>query len=342
MGRERKSPYLGRNIYLAILLVLATSLATVIGEVWTSLASYTAFAARLFLIVALVFVVWSVLRVANRDHHLRDDNLLKSLAPVRWMKGVIRRFGKQKPYEHNSEALSAALVASLRAIPALNYEKIEKASARFADTSLSSSSSVFLKTSSFRESDALLVDLLVAFLTNGCSAQITSAARHPAELIFLLAKDLNAKAPGKAKQSLKRLAVVDAYTPHFGFTDSIHQVMKEEIEKLGVMFFLSRPTFAGIHSATARAFNQIRKEEGKVEGPRQPCLLIYEGTAALADLESPEQLRVFIRHVLPSERLWGGMFSVWIEPCPDDQTDRILAAYCDVTQEMMPNESSGT
>jgi len=46
---------------------------------------------------------------------------------------------------------------------------------------------------------------------------------------------------------------------------------------------------------------------------RKPTLTIYEGTNALVELESTEQYRIFIRHLLPSERLWGGMFTFVIE-----------------------------
>jgi len=62
---------------------------------------------------------------------------------------------------------------------------------------------------------------------------------------------------------------------------------------------------------------------------RKPTLTIYEGTNALVELESTEQYRIFIRHLLPSERLWGGMFTFVIESVISEQDLALLRTYTD-------------
>jgi hypothetical protein len=87
-------------------------------------------------------------------------------------------------------------------------------------------------------------------------------------------------------------------------------------------------SFAGIHSAAARAFNLLKKKSG-APSQRDPILVIYEDCYALSDLESPEQYRVFIRHVLPSERQFGGMYTVAVESSILSRDWSLLKSYTD-------------
>jgi hypothetical protein len=78
-----------------------------------------------------------------------------------------------------------------------------------------------------------------------------------------------------------------------------------------------------MHSASSREVipEQVRHEH------RKPTLVIYEDTYALTDLESPEQYRIFVRHVMPSERMWDGMFTVFLESTQPDSDWKMLQAY---------------
>jgi hypothetical protein len=102
----------------------------------------------------------------------------------------------------------------------------------------------------------------------------------------------------------------------------------------------SSVSYAGIHTATAKAFNKLKDEAGK--RVRQPTLVVYEGCNALVDLESPEQYRIFVRHVIPSERAFGGMFTVFIEPTLPAAEAALLESYADVfvgpTQDVLTRE----
>ncbi len=69
---------------------------------------------------------------------------------------------------------------------------------------------------------------------------------------------------------------------------------------------------------------------------RQPTLVIYEGAYSLVDLESAEQYRIFVRHVLPSERLWDGMFTVFVE-CGQAEVDwSLLQGYASMKLDLRP------
>ena len=84
-------------------------------------------------------------------------------------------------------------------------------------------------------------------------------------------------------------------------------------------------TYAGMHTASSRAFNVIQKQVGHKH--RRPTLVIYEDAYALSDLESPDQYRIFVRHVMPSERMWHAMFTVFLEAAPPPYDWSVLQAY---------------
>jgi len=128
------------------------------------------------------------------------------------------------------------------------------------------------------------------------------------------------------------ITAIDAYTPHFGFTDSIHGQASARIDELGVEVIRSAPSYAGMHTAAAKAFNAAMKRSKKTRGIalRPPTLVIYEGARELVDIESEEQYRLFLRHVMPSEQLWGGMLTLFVEFNPSDEDADILRSYADV------------
>ena len=74
---------------------------------------------------------------------------------------------------------------------------------------------------------------------------------------------------------------------------------------------------------------------------RHPILVIYEDSYALADLESPEQYRIFVRHVLPSERMWDGMFTVFLETAQPEYDWRLLHSYASMKLDLRRSEKAG-
>ena len=84
---------------------------------------------------------------------------------------------------------------------------------------------------------------------------------------------------------------------------------------------------AGLHTATAKAFNITKKtiraqtpHAGTARSIRKPHRMIYDSVSALADASGIEQVRLFFRHVIPSERSYG-MFTLIIE---SEKSDEVL------------------
>jgi hypothetical protein len=159
-----------------------------------------------------------------------------------------------------------------------------------------------------------------AFLRHGAWLQYTACGRHPAEFISNLRLEWERYEGSKEawEKIAGKIVIVDAFTPHFGFTDSIHVEMSKWLETSGIWCAVSGPTYAGIHSGAAKAFNELKRRQGK-KVPREFTLVCYESPSAIMDVESVEQYRIFIRHVASSERLWGGMFTLFLEEktCPE-------------------------
>ena len=197
------------------------------------------------------------------------------------------------------------------------------------------SATLSLVSSSYHSADGHLLKVAEGFLQNGAYVQYTPCGRHPVEFVSKLESSWSESArtgPRKAwKEVAGQVVVVDAYTAHFGFYDSVHEPRTKLLEKqFGVSVVPCGPTFAGIHTATAAAFNAIKKKEKRAENQiRKPALLVFEATYALVDLESPEQYRRFFRHVIPSERMWGSMFTLVIELGLDEDSKVLLRGYSD-------------
>jgi hypothetical protein len=174
------------------------------------------------------------------------------------------------------------------------------------------------------QGNTLLAELATMFLRRGFLVQILSASRHPFEFVVCLKEHAQVDNLNWL-DVIDRIQVIDAYTPHFGFTDSIYRKKDIMLDELGVHRLRSQMTYAGIHSATSRAFNQASKRTPG--SARKPTLLIYEDCYALSDLESSEQYRIFVRHVLPSERAWDSMFTVFVETAQSDSDWKALQAH---------------
>lgn len=126
--------------------------------------------------------------------------------------------------------------------------------------------------------------------------------------------------------------MIDAYSPHFAFLDSIYIKKDQELVALGITRIPAAMTYAGMHSASSRGFKAIQRQVTGTD--RNPTLVVYEDAYALSDLESAEQYRIFVRHVMPSERMWDGMFTVFLESAQPEQDWKILQAYANMTLDL--------
>ncbi len=332
-ARERKTPYLTNSLYstafwifLSSLLMLVAQFIEPLNKTWGIVASISA---KALLVIGAINITVSIMRIHNRHVNFRDDNLIKNLAFIRRVRNYWKAIRQSPSYEYDPPKLPQDLIEVLKESQCFTTDQLVHAGARIVGSvDERPSISAVYRVTSLAQSDERLINLAAQLLNKEWSVQYATCIRHPIEFIEKLRQSLSKTSKSDWREIVKQIVVVDAYTPHFGFTDSIHLEVTNSLKKSGVHCVTSAPSYAGIHTATAKAFNKIKEQRGG--RPRIPTLIIYEGLYALVDLESIEQYRIFIRHVIPSERLWGGMFTFVIESSIRDEDLAVLRAYADI------------
>jgi len=344
-AREQKTPYITSSIFGTSLLVLVTIGASLASEHlfppesrWRHLIGVVASS---LMGIAILNVLYSIWTVRHRKLNFRDDEMLKSLRVIRGAKAIWRRF-RPATYEHDPIGLGP-LLQSIRELPSLKGESFERAIERGSgvDDKLALSLSVACRVLTHAQSDHLLTELCLPFLREGCWIQYVACGRHPIEFVLQLKKACT-KASLVFRKHADRIVAIDAYSPHFGFTDSIHAEMRSRVKGLSVRCETADASYPSLHGAAARSFNYIqRRQRAQGDNVRLPTLLIYDEPYAITDVESIEQYRIFVRHLIPSERLWGGMLTVVVESAISDEALRLLAAYVDVFLDLtLPDEGA--
>jgi len=350
VARERKSPYTINSIYRTVALVVVGLVLDVLSDLLVDISDIAfagvSVAAKVLLFSAAISLIFDIASIYNQQVHFRDDpgyKVLKNSAFMRKRKAARRLRNPQPTYEHTAKRMPATLAAELKALTFLDPAVVEEAERRTADTSdqIRLSASLAYVATAIKNVDAKLLSIAGAFLKNGCPVQFITCIRHPAEFLVQLRTWWKENGQSDWSEVNKRVIVVDAFTPHFGFTDSIHEEFEYRVKKeFGVYVARSPRSYAGLHTSAAWAFNRIRKQY-EVEG-RPFTLVIYEGCHALVDLESVERYRLFLRHVFPSERVWGGMLTVFAEIGIPDAEQRLLRSYADLfIQDDDPSTRSG-
>jgi hypothetical protein len=319
VGRERKSPYIINFVYpifLLCLVVAAAALLAVLFPAWLALPVLQASAA--LLVVAFAFSALRVYRIAVRSVYFVDSIHLKHLPGVRqWRRRKALR-NPRRNYAHDTLPISADLQMEIVQILS------DAGGNDFENRQELKPQALALAVQHQGQGNKLLAQLSEAFLRHGCSVQYLTASRHPIEFIESLKRHLEDRGLTWPEHT-KRIVVIDAYSPHFAFLDSIYPKKDVEIASLDVTCVASKMTYAGMHTASSKAFHVIKEQMDNRE--RRPTLVIYEDSYALTDLESPEQYRIFVRHVIPSERMWDGMFTVFLESAMPDADWRMLQGY---------------
>ena len=254
-----------------------------------------------------------------RLHHFVDHVSLKNLPIVLEIRRWSKKLSNKTSYEYNPLKFA-------QAVDDLFSElfKTHRAEIR----TLTDARALCIKTAYLQQSTDCLVEMALICLRNDVSVQYLTASHHPIHFLNALSRRAAALNLDFGAIARKKLVVIDAYQAHYAFLDSIYLKRTAELERMGVVCLVAKMSYAGIHTAASRAFNDLKaRTGGQVRGP---ALVIYEDPLALADLESVEQYRVFIRHVLPSERIWDSMFTVVVETAPPESEWRLLRSYADV------------
>jgi hypothetical protein len=325
VGRERKSPHQINKVFPILFFCLLGAIADLISTVLYDTGAEVALKAGLgFLILAMSMTAWRLYRFYFRFALFVDSGNPKYFHFMRTLKAWGRDIRNKQIYEHHAISVPDDLKKEI-----LEILKEETNSQFFNLTA--DPKSVALHSDGQRQATTVLARIAIAFLKKQYPVQYMTASRHPIEFV----EKLKAILPGTLDWNAicKNIVVVDAYTKHFGFTDSIYFTATRKLTNLYVTPVTSSISYAGLHTASSRAFNKIKSMSPEAD-TRNPALVIYEDSYALSDLESPEQYRVFIRHVLPSERLWEGMFTIFVETALPDSDWDLLRSYVDVYAEL--------
>lgn len=350
VGRERKSPYVINAVFPVLLLCLSTAAIACLSSVLPTW--WKAWGLVISVVLLVAAFVWSISVIAKVS--VRFIYFVEAVKPHdvwllrRWR--LRRQLGNLAPtYSHDANPIPADLKTSI--IEILNGTSDAKLQVREHLDPLS----LAVLTEHQGQANRIFAELAHVFLKAGFTVQYLTASRHPIEFLAYLAehigRDKGQDGTNSGSKALKKyrekIVVIDAYSSHFAFLDSIYPRKDREVESLGISLIPSKATYAGMHSAGSRAFKTIRS---KTHGDqRNPTLVIYEDCHALSDLESPEQYRIFVRHVMPSERMWGGMFTVFAESMQPEADWRVLQSYAsmkldyreDVVREKSPPPRAG-
>ncbi len=342
-ARERKTPYITGTVYSAVIFVLLIIFIDLLSKfcmpVYPTIAAIMQTIAIVSFFLSLCYVIYKICNIYVRHMNFRDDQL--------WNVPLVRKFKewkndkssrKAKEFEHYPTGIDEALVDKIGKGESIPADKLREAVERnsFAPEIKLSISTVYIA-SNWIKAEEIIAKLAIDFIDCGNYVQYTTSARHPIEFILYLKKKYELFSKEKQRKSWeevnKNIVVVDAYTPHYGFTDSIHAAWTRKINKeIGVRCITSHPSYAGIHTSAAEAFNIIKRYSK--DNIRRPILLIYEGLYGIVDLESVEQYRIFIRHLLPSEKIWGGMYTFLVESNIPDTELALMRSYADIFEKI--------
>lgn len=321
-GRERKAPYVVNLIFwiflLSLLIAAVAVAAALVPSDWQG--RLLQISGWLF-VGALVLSARQVYRITARLVYFVDTVSPKQWPGVRQIRRALAGRQGKSQYQHIPDAIPKELVEGIHEI----VRSVPGCTSVGNDAHLRS---LAITADRHTDANALLVSLAMAFLNRRYAVQYTSASRHPLHFLDHLHSEFaKAEIPWLEKASL--IVAVDAYSSHFAFLDSIYAKKDKEVtQDLNVRLVRSKMTYAGIHTAASEAFQIIRKRtKGDQQRYRAPALVIYDGMYALTDLESPEQYRIFVRHVLPSEAMWGAMFTVFVECAQPDADWKVLGSY---------------
>ena len=321
VGRERKAPYISNEAFKIFLFSSIGAAFDIAALLIPQLEKLLTYVGATFLLFSFVLAIHQTYRIYRRFVAFLDSVSLKYTWLYQRYKAWRRKSKLETEFEYNAKPIDDDLIDELKSA-------IHTAVDREVDTSFRESlgnSSICVALEHHGQSNALLASACALFLKRGYRVQYMTASRHPIEFIDALAAKLKLDKVS-IEEVGQKILVVDAYTPHFGFLDSVYQ--KRTIEctrKYGIKIIPSKSSYAGVHTSCQNVFNMIKKDENK--SFRAPILVIYENMYALSDLESPDQYRIFVRHVLPAEKLWAGMLTIFTEVNPAEGDWSVLSSY---------------
>jgi hypothetical protein len=253
---------------------------------WAFILNSLALVIYIFTLFSLLFSVF--LRSYNQIYNLRTNKVWRYFKPVKYVYNFFRGY---KSYE---------LEIIPRTLDANSFKCIRGHFKEHEIQLISRGASILITGEQTKESVDLVLELIHERLMAKETANYISADHHPYEIWERFKNKYS-----DYGQLVEDIVFIDAFSPSFGFTDDIYENYTKKLKAEGVGSVKAK-TFAGLHTMVTKAFNLIKKNEKKRgKKTRRPMTIIYSHTSALCDFESMEQFRIFWRHVISSERIYG-------------------------------------
>jgi hypothetical protein len=239
VGRERKSPYIINSVFPVFLLCLVIAALSVAAALLPEdLQRYTLFASATLLVFAFLYSALIVYRITIRFVYFVDTIRFKHLPGIRQWR---RRKSLQSPkpnYAHNTIPIPNDLKDEIIRILGEFREGAWENRTELDPQALA------VAVEHQGQGNRLLAELARSFLKRGFTVQYLTASRHPIEFVGYLRRIL--KSDGLTWEEIsKQIVVIDAYSPHFAFLDSIYPKKDRELETLGVTSVVSKKTLRG-------------------------------------------------------------------------------------------------
>ena len=278
-------------VALICLILVSIGLITVLFDEILSAISFSAFGLGWVGLFYIFYISY------NKIYHLRDKRTLKHLWPFNKIDDGIKRLRKHA-YEHDMED---------RKIDKNTFKSLPDQLCEILSTfdSLKDGGYSFLLIFGERI-NSIDYGLKFSFdgLDNGEYINYVCVDKHPYE-IYKKIKHLT-------QDHKNNFIFIDIFSPNYGFDDGINISKNQEIKNNGINIVPAK-TIAGIHSSISKAFKIIESNVKKTSAKtRPPCRMIWDSFSSLADVSSKEIIKIFLNHVIPSERNYG-MISIFIE-----------------------------
>ncbi len=248
-------------------------------------------------------------------YHLRKKRFLKYTKFFGWF---YEKFLHKSFYEKNYRERTVFKVDSFPNIAADHLQKVK------------CGGTILLLYQDCVEYGGMIANYITETIKDGDTVDYVSTYKSPVELCSRFSDN-------QIQEVVKRLSIIDCFTPHYSFDDKVVKFTKEEYKNKGFKFYKA-DSFAEIHTAANNSWYRFRKVCKSEENMyRIPHRTIYDTLSSLIRFSSEELYFLFLRHVISSEKSYG-MISLIIEPVSlKDELRNDLVRMADVVIEC--NES---
>lgn len=224
-------------------------------------------------------------------YHLRKKRFLKYTKFFGW---IYEKFFHKSFYEKNYRQRTSIKIDSLTNISEDYLQRVKNGG------------TILLLYQDELDYETFISNYIVETIKDKETIDYISTYKSPVELCSCFSDE-------QIQEIVKRLSIVDCFSPHYSFDDKVVKFAKNDYVQKGFKFY-SADSFAEIHTAANNSWYRFRKNCKQEENMyRIPHRTIYDTLSSLIRFSSEELYFLFLRHVISSEKSYG-MISLIMEP----------------------------